>query len=56
VTNPLYVREVKTDNKGQKSQRFIGAEATVNINPDTGNVVTVWRTGARERKRYGGKK
>ena len=55
VTNPLYIREVKTDKKGQKSQRFIGAEATVNINPDTGNIVTVWKTGKRQRKRYGGK-
>lgn len=55
VTKPLYVREVKTDQKGQKSQRFIGSEATVNINPDTGNIVTVWKTGKRERKRYGGK-
>lgn len=55
VTKPLYVREVKTDKKGQKSQRFIGSEVTVNINPDTGNIVTVWKTGKRERKRYGGK-
>lgn len=55
VINPLHIREVVTDKKGQKSQRFIGREATVNINPDTGNLVTVWRTGARERKRYGGK-
>lgn len=55
VTKPLYVREVRTDKNGKKSQRFIGQEATVNINPDTGNIATVWRTGSRERKRYGGK-
>ena len=56
VIKPLYVREIKIDKRGQKSQRFIGQEATVNINPDTGNIVTVWRTGKREQKRYGGNK
>ncbi|HJA49535.1 MAG TPA: phage head morphogenesis protein [Candidatus Agathobaculum intestinipullorum] len=55
VTKPLHIQPVRVDEKGQKSQRFIGATATVNVNPDTGNIVTVWKTGQKTRKRYGGK-
>ena len=55
VTKPLHVNAVRVDEKGQKSQRFIGEMATVNVNPDTGNIVTVWKTGQKTRKRYGGK-
>lgn len=54
IDSPLFIGEIKTDGNGKRSQRFIGKDATVNINPDTGNVVTVWRTGKRERKKYGG--
>lgn len=55
VTNPLHVQETRTDRNGMRSKRYIGKEATVNVNPDTGNVITVWKTGKREQKRYGGK-
>lgn len=54
ITKPLYVSDIKIDGRGKRSQRFIGKEATVNVNPDTGNIVTVWKTGKRERIRYGG--
>ena len=52
LKNPLHISEVKTDKQGRKSQRFIGENATVNINPDTGKVSTVWKTGARTIKKY----
>ncbi len=45
LTSPLKVSNVKTDENGRKSQRFIGRKATVNVNPDTGTVVTTWKTG-----------
>lgn len=54
ITNPLYVSDIKTDSKGKRSQRFIGKEATVNVNPDTGNIATVWKTGKKQRRKYGG--
>lgn len=50
--NPLHIREITVDKKGRRSQRFIGEIATANVNPDTGKVTTVWRTGKREKKKY----
>lgn len=55
ITKPLHVQKTRTDRNGMRSQRYIGKEATVNVNPDTGNIITVWKTGKREQKRYGGK-
>ncbi|MCI8623762.1 MAG: hypothetical protein HFG26_08880 [Provencibacterium sp.] len=52
IVKPLHVGEVKTDEQGRRSQRFIGVDATVNINPDTGNIATVWPTGKQTRKKY----
>lgn len=52
LENPLFIRDVVTDNLGRKSQRFIGDAATVNVNPDTGKIVTVWKTGEKTRKKY----
>lgn len=52
IVKPLHIGEVKTDEQGRRSQRFIGADATVNINPDTGNIATVWPTGKQTRKKY----
>lgn len=52
LENPLFIRDVIVDNLGRKSQRFIGDAATVNVNPDTGKIVTVWKTGEKTRKKY----
>ena len=50
--DPLFIRDVVTDELGRKSQRFIGKIATVNVNPDTGKVTTVWKTGKRTKQKY----
>ena len=50
VLNPLHICDVKEDESG-KSQRFIGRFATINVNPDTGALITSWRTGKRMVKR-----
>lgn len=55
MKKPLYIREVKTDDLGRRSQRFIGKRATININPDSGVITTVWPTGTSTRKKYLGK-
>lgn len=52
VENPLFIRGVVIDEFGRKSQRFIGEVATVNVNPETGKIATVWRTGKKTRKKY----
>ncbi|WP_353106246.1 minor capsid protein [Acetoanaerobium noterae] len=48
---PLQILEPRIDEIGRKSQRFIGNEATVNINPDIGTVITVWKTGKKTREK-----
>ncbi|MGI6689328.1 MAG: minor capsid protein [Christensenellales bacterium] len=50
---PLYIYPDRTDKKGDVSRRYLGDKATVNINPTTGVITTVWRTGTRLRKKYG---
>lgn len=54
LTNPLHSKEVVTDELGRKSQTLIGKNATVCINPDTGKVITAWKTGTKTRKKYEG--
>ncbi|WML35355.1 minor capsid protein [Clostridium sp. OS1-26] len=39
LLNPLDIKDVKTDNLGRKSQKFIGEKATISINPETGNII-----------------
>lgn len=51
LTNPLKICEVVVDNFGRKSQRFVGEMVTVNVNPDTGNIITVWKTGTATKKK-----
>ena len=52
LKNPLHIGEIITDEKGRRSQRFIGENTTVNVNPDTGVVTTIWKTGSRTKKKY----
>lgn len=51
LLNPLHIGDVR-EGENSKSQRFIGERATVNINPETGIVITSWRTGTRFVKKY----
>lgn len=55
ITNPLYIETDRVDDNGT-SRRYIGKEAIVNINPDTGNIITTWKTGSRMRKKYENKR
>ena len=50
--NPLHIGEVTVDSYGRKSQRFVGNIATANVNPDSGKVTTVWKTGKSTKKKY----
>lgn len=44
---------LKHDRQGRSSYRFIGKDSMVSVNPETGVIVTCWRTGHKERKKYG---
>lgn len=41
LNNPLYIYGIRTDEQGRRSQRLVGNNATVNVNPDNGVIVTV---------------
>jgi RHS repeat-associated protein len=47
LRNPLKVGEIVTDALGRPSQQFIGRQATVVRNPETGNLVNLWRTSTK---------
>lgn len=53
LQNPLdYDPTIRYNAQGLPSVRYVGYEATVNINPITGVVTTVWPTGSKKRKKY----
>jgi hypothetical protein len=54
LANQLHRGPVVIDKYGRASQQIIGRQATVVINPNTGNRITVWRTGSSTLKKYGG--
>lgn len=56
LSNPLKITEIKFDSEGRPSLQYIGENATIVLNPKTGNVVSVWKTGSkRVEKLRGGK-
>ncbi len=52
VKNPLHIKDMGKDDEGRDSRRYIGSEATVNVNPDTGVIATVWLTSSRLKRKY----
>lgn len=55
-TNPLKIDKIKVDEKGRRSVNYIGEFATVSINPDTGIIVTVWKTSSKRVNKLKGDK
>lgn len=57
LNEPLYVGDLEIDKNGRPSQKYVGKNATVVINPDTNKEITSWRTSSRLRKKFekGGK-
>ena len=52
IANPINIEKIRIDDMGI-SQRIIGIHATININPETGKLITVWKTGKRDLRKYG---
>lgn len=44
LKNPLNITDVKYDSQGRPSKKYIGEKATVAVNPENGNIVTVHGT------------
>ena len=53
LANPLHRLPAATDELGRKAQKVIGRAATVVVNPDTGAIITAYRTGRKARRKYG---
>jgi len=52
LTNPLHVYPDKVNGSGQVGRKYLGQQSTVVINPETGNVVTTYKTQERYAKKY----
>lgn len=52
LANPLFKGQVITDAQGRKSVKYIGKDVTVIQNPDSGEVITTWKTGSNVRKKF----
>lgn len=55
-TNPLKTGKIKTDENGRKSIQFIGEKSTIAFNPDTGTIISVWKTSSNRLKKLKGDK
>ena len=51
LSSPLDIGPVVIDEYGRLSRKFYGEYATVAVNPETGVIPTIWRTGSRTRKK-----
>lgn len=52
VREPLKIKEVVYDADNRPSQKYIGKRATVAVNPDTGTIATIWKTGSKTVNKY----
>lgn len=52
LENPLHIDKIRVDKKGRRSIQYIGKKASAVVNPDTGNIATVWKTGSDKLKKY----
>lgn len=52
IISPLHVYPIKTDKEGKKSQKLLGENVAVVINPDTGKIITMYRTSSNLRRKY----
>lgn len=54
LKNPLKIGNIKVDKEGRKSKVYIGEKSTVAINPDNGNIITVYKTSSQRVRRLKG--
>lgn len=52
LAHPLHEDPVKTGADGRKARKVVGRVATVVANPDTGAIITAYRTSSKTRRKY----
>lgn len=55
LINPLKIGKIKENDNG-KSQEYVGEDVRVIVNPDTGNIITIWKTSSRLKNKLKGVK
>lgn len=55
-TNPLKTGTIKTDEQGRKSLQYIGEKSTIAFNPETGTIISVWKTSTKRVQKLKGDK
>ncbi len=54
IENPLEEPKLRLDAYNKKSIRYLGKKATVNVNPLSNNIVTIWKTSSKKKSKKGG--
>lgn len=54
LQQPLFIGKIKYDKQNRPSIEYIGKDARVQVNPDSGKVITVWKTSTKIRNKYKG--
>lgn len=54
LKNSLDIGKIKQDSENRPSVEYTGKVARVQVNPDTGNIITVWRTSTEIKIKYKG--
>lgn len=52
LSNPMHISKERVDSDGRHSVQYIGRKATAVVNPQTGNIITVWKTGRNDCNKY----
>lgn len=55
-TNPLKTGTIKIDEQGRKSLQYIGEKSTIAFNPETGTIISVWKTSTKRVQKLKGDK
>lgn len=52
IVRPLKSFPAETDDLGRRAQKLVGKDATVIVNPDTGEIITAYKTKSRTARKY----
>ena len=52
LKNPINIGNIKLDRNGKPSIEFVGKKHRIQVNPETGKLITGWKTSRRIRKKY----
>lgn len=54
LQNPLKIGNIKQSKDGRLCKEYVGKFARIHLNPETGKLITVWKTSSKLRSKLGG--